>query len=600
MRARGATLLCVLLAPVLARADGYAGLGELERGAVDTALAARGLNIDPAPAGKVVGAIHVVNLDVFQPADGGLLVWLNHFHRTTREDHIRRESLLLPGMAYDPALCDETMRNLRNKNPYAFNDPTWSSMVAIVPVQAAAPGTVDLLIVTRDTWSLRFNTDYNYEPGYLITLSTSLSENNLLGWRKHVALAYRLNPGDMGAGPTYLDPNVLGTRLRLTAAFYEIWARRLGEVAAGPREGYWGWLRLEYPVYALSRRWGGFIDGSYTTSVARSISGSTLRVFNPGTGTCAAPGEPDFAGADPAAACALRSRVGSLSSGITRSFPRSWLIQRVSAGNEFALNRLAFLPDFPVAERDAFAQAFFRPSERTSSLYLQYQTFTPRYRTYRNLDTFDLVEDQRLGPWVTLKLGRATTWLGSDADFFVLRTEAHWNLDLLDGFQSLGASWDSRRYAAGWRDQWGQAQLYAYSPMLARSFRIVLAGNLGFQADNVHRGRSYVGGLQGLRGYPVNFFWGYDFYAVHLEVRSAPVALASLRLGALIFADAGHAADTWQALQLFADAGVGARLLIPQLNVDVVRCDWAFPFRGYGQVKPGWPGRLFCGFRQGF
>jgi hypothetical protein len=600
MRAVGAPLLLLLFAPALARAEGYAELGVLERGAVDTALAARGLHIEPAPAGKVVGTVQVVNLDVFQPADGGLLEWFNHFHRTTREHHIRRESLLVPGMAYDQALCEETMRNLRNRTPYSGNDPNLSSMVAIVPVQAAAAGTVDLLIVTRDMWSLRFNTDYNYEPGYLITLSTSLSENNLFGWRKHVALAYRLGPGDMHAGPTYFDPNVLGSRLRLTTAFMEIWARRLGEIAAGPREGYYGWLRLEYPLYALSRRWGAFVDGSYVSSVARSISGSTLRSWNPSTGTCAAPGEPDFVGADPAAACALRSRVGSVSSGITRSFPRSWLIQRVTVGNEFGLNRPAFLPEFPAAERDAFAQAFFRTSERTSSLYLMYQAFTPRYRTYRNLDTFDLAEDQRLGPWVTLKLGRASTWLGSESDFFVLRTEVHVNLALLDGFQSIGASWDSRRYGDGWRDQLVQAQLLATSPMLARSFRIVLAGNLGFQADNVHRGRFYVGGLEGLRGYPVNFFWGYDYYNAHLEVRSAPVALASLRLGALAFGDAGHAADAWRKLQLFADAGVGARLLIPQLNVEVLRCDWAFPFRGYGKVTPGWPGRLFCGFRQGF
>ena len=148
-----------------------------------------------------------------------------------------------------------------------------------------------------------------------------------------------------------------------------------------------------------------------------------------------------------------------------------------------------------------------------------YEAFTPRYRTYRNLDTFDLGEDQRLGPWLTLKLGRASTWLGSDADFFVLRTEAHVNLQLLGGFQSIGASWDSRHYGDGWRDQLVQAQLYAATPMIAQSFRVVLAGSAGYMADNIHRGRVYVGGLEGLRGYPANFFLGYDSYVSHLEVR---------------------------------------------------------------------------------
>jgi hypothetical protein len=333
-------LLVLPLAPGLARAAGYEELGTLERGGVDAALAARGLALDPEPQGKVVGFIHVVNLDVFQPSDGRLLEWFNHFHRTSREHHVRRESLLLPGMTYDSALVDETMRNLRNRNTYNTNDPTWSSIVAIVPTMAAAPGTVDILIVTRDTWSLRFNSDYNYQPGYLINFSSSLSENNLFGWRKLVALAFIMDQGNLEFGPTYLDPNVLGTRLRLTAAFYEIWARKIGEIAAGPREGFASLQRLEYPFYALSQHWGGFVDGSYTTSVARKISGSSttqaavLRRFSPDLGQCVTPGGPYDPSQTLTAECAYRSRAGSFTSGLTRSFPRSWLIQRVTVGNE--------------------------------------------------------------------------------------------------------------------------------------------------------------------------------------------------------------------------------------------------------------------------
>ena len=220
MRAPCASLFALLLVPTVARAASYADLGTLERGAVNVALASRGFAIDPAPGGKIVGAIHVVNLDVFQPSDGRLLEWFNHFHRTTREEHVRRESLLLPGMRYDALLVDETMRNLRNRNSYSADDPPLSSIVAMVPIQAATPGTVDVLIVTRDVWSLRFNTNYNFElfALNLPTLSASLSENNLFGWRKQAAIAFIMDQGEMWLGPNYLDPNMLGTRLRLTAA----------------------------------------------------------------------------------------------------------------------------------------------------------------------------------------------------------------------------------------------------------------------------------------------------------------------------------------------------------------------------------------------
>ena len=81
------------------------------------------------------------------------------------------------------------------------------------------------------------------------------------------------------------------------------------------------------------------------------------------------------------------------------------------------------------------------------------------------------------------------------------------------------------------------------------------------------------------------------------------LSLASLRLGGLVFADTGHAADTAQALLLFGDAGAGLRLLVPQLNAEVLRCDWAFPLRAARTdvlVPAGWPGRISCGFRQAF
>lgn len=439
MRVPCAPLIFALLMPAIVQAAdvgavGPADLGTLESAAVDAALTARGLAIDPAPEGKVIGAIDVVNLDVFQPSEGRLLTWFNHFHRTTREEHIRRESLLRPGMRYDAALVEETVRNLRNRNAaYSANDAPLSSIVAMVPVKAAAPGTVDVLIVTRDVWSLRFNSDglFGLMTADLASFNASLSENNLLGWRKQIALAFLMDQGEMELGPNYVDPNVLGSRLRLSFAAYQIWQRKIGTLAAGPSEGAAALLRIEYPLYALAQRWGGFVEGDYKTYVSRDIvgptstrSGPALARFDPGSGACLAPtGPTDAAYAALTADCAYRRRFATVSSGLTRSFPSLWLIQRITVGNEFATDRPSFLSDFPVdqAVRTRFAASYFGFSERTSSLYVQYDAFTPRYRVYRNLDTFDVGEDMRLGPSLTLKTGRASTLLGSESDFFPCR-----------------------------------------------------------------------------------------------------------------------------------------------------------------------------------
>src|SRR5258705_4388255 len=52
--------------------DQVALLGSLERQALDRALAERGLEVDPAPWGKVLGQIRVYNNRVFSKRDGFL------------------------------------------------------------------------------------------------------------------------------------------------------------------------------------------------------------------------------------------------------------------------------------------------------------------------------------------------------------------------------------------------------------------------------------------------------------------------------------------------------------------------------------------------
>jgi len=142
--------------------------------------------------------------------------------------------------------------------------------------------------------------------------------------------------------------------------------------------------------------------------------------------------------------------------------------------------------------------------------------------------------------------------------------------------------------------------------VLARAFRVVVSANTGLVADNQHRSAVYVGWVEGLRGYPVNTFYGYNYYLAHLELRSTAFSLWSLRVGGLLFADAGHAANTWRGLDWYDTAGVGLRVLIPQLNADVLRCDWGFPLKddivaGVPIVRSGLAsGLAYCGFRQAF
>jgi hypothetical protein len=620
---RGAWLLLFFLLPASAAAAGYADLGKLEREAVDDALASRGLSIEPAPQAKIIGVVHVVNLDVFLARERVPLVWANIFHRTTREHHVWRESLLQAGDRYDQDLAEETTRNLQ--------DPSLSNVVAVLPVKSATPGIVDVLIVTRDVWSLRLNENFEAQQNQLIYFTASLSENNLFGWRKFLAAVFVMDQGEMYFGPNYIDPNILGTRLKLEAAFYWIWARQIGEIAAGPQEGTSSHVRLEYPLWSLARRWGAYAEFQHFDGVIRRFLGTDLRQI-PLDGISRNACDP-LPAASPGVATApwlYRLKQVYTSEVVTRSFPRPSVIQRVSVGHELSLVRPSFTSDFPYApgspERDQFSQEVFPLSERVSDLFLRYELFTPRYRVFRDLNTFDFRENVRLGPYLSLKAGRTFSWVGSQSDFSLLQTSFGLTSGAMGGLQSVGGSWEARVVGGEATDQLVRGRATLATPVLAGALRVVAAGNLGLLFRNTRKRYFAVGGDTGLagnesipsdyqvdgdsglraydsvlRGYPVGEFVGCGAQFIgHIEARSMALKLRFLRLGGLLFFDAGDAAVDAGNLTFYSDVGLGLRLLIPQLNTYALRADWAFPLRPASGMPAGWPGRMSFGFRQVF
>jgi hypothetical protein len=576
----------VALGPAVVQARGLESLGVLERQAVDDALAARALTIDPAPAGKRVRVIHVVNHEVFSPRDSYFQL-LNYFHRTTREQIIRREVLLKPGDPYDETLAEETVRNLR--------DADLSSLVAILPIQTNEPGLVDLLVVSRDVWSLRFNTDFDAGEGTLRSLSTSLSENNVLGWRKRFSFAFDLGRGNYDLGPTYVDPNIAGTRLSFSGSYRSVYTRETGD-----REGYLVSGGLAYPLFSLASRWGASVSASHSNLIARSYLGNSLRLVD-------LPTTPERE----ALPYIYRQRSSSLDTKVTRSLGKR-VIHQISIGQSLTSVRPDFLTDFPLEDpgsRSAFAAQFFPRSERLSWLYLSYNLFTPNYRVYHDFATYDLREDQRLGPSFAATLSRTFGWLGSERTYTTLSASAAWALDRGDGLQTASLSWSAYVRDGHLVDQVRSAALFLATPMLARRVRLIAQASAGVLLDSTRPSFYYtVGAENGLRGYATGEFFGHAaWWLGHLEARSAALPVWALRLGGVAFYDVGHAADRFVDLRARSDAGLGLRLLIPQLNFYVLRVDWAIPFQN-GDAQPGFaplttagfPGRISAGFRQVF
>jgi hypothetical protein len=557
-------------------------LGDYERAALATALAKLELTLDPEPAGKRVRAIHVVNLDVFGEEEGAFLRWFNIFHRTTREDVIEREVLLRPGQVWDEEVIEDNRRRM--------NDQLFTNLVVFAPIATGEEGTVDLLVVTRDIWSLRMNSNIEIQEGKITELLLSISENNLLGWRKQLALVFDMDLGSYSLGPLYVDKNVAGTRLQFSSRLRALFSRETSDF-----EGTASNTNFVYPLWSLKRKWGASLSFAHFDGVQRAFFGVDVAQFP----LDAMPG-------DETIDQVWDRRIAEVDAAVTRSFGYR-VIQRVSLGYELRWDESS-LPD-DVAASPALIQRFENEvlprSELTSALTSAYSLFTPRYTRYRNIDTYDLPEDATLGPSVAAALDYALEALGSDATFLQPGLSAGYTGDLAgEGFVRVAAGAATRIQDGDFIDNTVSASVRLVTPPAFNAFRVIAVTSASARFEEQANRRFVLGGANGLRGYPINFFstrQGDDNHRslrANVEVRSLPLRILFSRAGVLAFWDAGGLSSSYRDLPLYHDVGIGLRLLLPQLQPYVFRLDWAIPLNG--PLSGVENSRIIFGSRQAF
>lgn len=545
-----------------------ATLSSLERASVVRALTARGYTLDPAPWGKPIGKIRVYNEDVFAEHTP-LLQFFNYFHVTTAESTIRAEAVVGPGERWDQQRIEETARRLR--------DPLWTSVVAVVPVQAAEPSTVDVLIVTRDIWSLRLNTQYTFQQGKLTNLAMSLSENNFFGKRDVVAAAMTMDQGAIAVGPLFIDKNLLGEHLDLRVQLNDILTRDdLTKHSTLHSEGTSSSISLSRPLWSLASEWGAGVSFSHRFAIDRQFRGIQLDTFS-------------YTDPDTRETTALE-RQYALRRWTTNAYvTRQWgegLKHQLSVGHNINSQRARPLDEFPgdAAARAAFVAKVLPRSEVTSSPFIEYAAFTPRYRTLRNVTTFSLAEDLRTGLDVDVALSFGLELLGSDHNFQRLSASGGWTSPWArDGFVRVSGSFGSRLQEGNLIDNSATGSVRAAAPPLG-GVRLLAQSSLSTRWDSSKKQSQNqffaIGSDTGLRGFGINEFSGQRYFDFQLEARTLPYALWVLRLGAVAFYDLGGAANSLARMPLHQDAGLGLRLLIPQLSAQLWKFDFAVPFDG--------------------
>ncbi|HSN28054.1 MAG TPA: hypothetical protein VLT45_17320, partial [Kofleriaceae bacterium] len=411
--------------------DWLSTFSSLERQSVARALEARGLVIDSQPWGKPVARVLVYNENVF--AEKNWLRFFNFIHYTTRESAIREELPITEGDVWDDDKVAEAGRILR--------DPLYSSVVVLLPIHATEPGKVDLLVVTRDVWSLRFNTQYTYQQGSLTNLSISISENNFLGHRDVLSAAALMDQGSLAVGPLFIDKNFLGKHLDFRGRVDEILTRQSLDVVSPeggrtPTGDPKGWedgggyrhegrdatLSLSRPLWSLATEWGGGGSFSFSNAIARSYYSTGIRSWDD-------PNTPEIE----TVAREFRYKTWSVGGSAQRQWG-SWLKQQLSFGYTLSSQHPELLPNFspdPTLRAD-FIHDVFPHDEVISQPYVEYSFFTPKYATIRNVGTYELAEDIRLGPTVDITLAQALSPLGSTHTFTRPSISGSWTFPLGD------------------------------------------------------------------------------------------------------------------------------------------------------------------------
>jgi hypothetical protein len=484
------------------------------------------------PSGRL-RAVRIVTGDVFAPEDTRVLTRLvTALHWQTREEVVAREVWVRPGDPVDAALAAELERNLRATGLFAE--------VAVRVVPTGVDGEVDLDVTTRDRLTLNVGAGASYVGG-VTGVRASLGEGNLFGLGDRVALSFAENSdGEYRGGFAWTDRHVLGSWHAATL--------RASRTDEGESFGFE--VRRPFKHLADPRE----------HAFAFGHDESEVDYYRGGDAVAEVPVQRDTVSGEVRWAAGTRTA-------------RRWI------GIDVVADRADFEP-----ARGPLAAEFRVPGD-TRSVYvgpdLGWQ-WIDGYRKVDGLDTLAYVQDLTLG--TSFGVGVGVRWRDEEGVAGALQPEgrvrASWAAEpLADVYVNASASGGGRLDdgdGVGW-----DASVAARAFVLATASH-TFGGSITFDAVEETqdlRRELTLGEDNGLRGYRARVLAGTRRLRSNLEHRwDTGVELATLRLGTVLFFDAGHVGEGGELGRPFTAAGAGLRIgSKPLLGDGVVRIDVAKP-----------------------
>ena len=490
---------------------------------------------DSAVTGRVVRNIVLEPHDIFDPpppgAFHGAYELVNALHVRTRASTLRTALVVREGRTWSPDAADETMRKLR---ALGFLLPA--------PLQYRSVGTdsVDVVVVTHDNWTTSPELNLESAGGQRYG-AFSFNERNLLGFGTSVDLSYREDPVGVSRSASISDNALLGTHVRA--------AVNAGNGASGDDRS----VELLEPFWSESAMLSG--GGHWQ----RSHADVQL-----------------FAFGHKAADFRRRTAETQLLWGNGRRTPEG-LVQRVVASFE-AIDRI-FAPSVlqpgaptPFAGGDEVL--------RIRRVGGEVRLWHPHYLVRRGVEQIDRDEDFDVGPQFAFKAGFAPQAFGSTRDEGYARVRLDLGADRGRAGFGLWRSTVSTRLVDGFRETLGEFHVrWVQQPQ--RNTNVVF-GAVAVAGDRMPRDfQLTLGGLTGLRAFPVRELSGTEVWRLNGEVRYAALReyLHLVSFGAAAFWDSGRAWGPGAELEPWHhDAGFGVRISLPHSTVNTVaRFDVAWP-----------------------
>ena len=495
--------------------------------------------------GAIIGEIRVETHDMFDlsdPSENNLFYRAaNALHIKTQPWFIRRYLLFRTGDHVQARLIEETERLIR-QNSTVYE-------VEIRPI-LYENGVVDILVRTRDTWTL--------QPGIRVRRAGgknsgafNIKESNLAGTGTSLGLERATSVDRTGTLLTLQHDHLFDgwTSIALQRASYD--------------DGHNNSLNVNRPFYALDTRWAaGASVSDFSQLDTFYQAGNNVAQYRHDQKAASA-----FAGYSP-----------GLINGWTR---------RYTVGASYAADEYRFEPGRPPPPQ--------LPPDRTlAGPFLRYEVIQDDYLQAMNRDLIQRPEYLTMGLTSMVQVGRSLGTFGATDEPWQLSANASRGFRFQQpGHQMLA----SANYSALIGSSTGDTRSMGASMRYFAPQKEPLLFYFAASTDHVHSPNQaddlLLGGDNGLRGYPLRYQRGQHRALFTFEERYYTdwYPLRLFRVGAAVFADVGRAwgSETPNPVNgWLSDVGIGIRFLSARASFgNILHIDLALPINRSDQsIRP--------------